>query len=191
MARSGLCLRSPVCSPSASRRSSVSRPKRVLRRSVPCGHGSSGSRGTPPRSDSWRRVACRSAPTCARRFATSPRTSSPSSRRALPGLLAEVGALSASTRINGVLRSGILHAADSARVQRFMSKHGMRLGAARFVAGETLDECIATLRRLTDAGSPREHDLARRGREERVGGGGGRRELRGDPRAHRGGDSFR
>jgi len=33
-----------------------------------------------------------------------------------------------------------------------MSKHGMRLGAARFVAGETLDECIATLGRLTAQG---------------------------------------
>jgi proline dehydrogenase len=28
----------------------------------------------------------------------------------------------------------------------------MRLGAARFVAGETLDECVAVLRRLNDAG---------------------------------------
>jgi proline dehydrogenase len=28
----------------------------------------------------------------------------------------------------------------------------MRLGAARFVAGETLDECVAALRRLNDAG---------------------------------------
>jgi proline dehydrogenase len=60
--------------------------------------------------------------------------------------------VSVSTRVNGVMRSGILHAADSARVQRFMSTHGMRLGAARFVAGETLDACIETLRRLTAQG---------------------------------------
>jgi proline dehydrogenase len=33
-----------------------------------------------------------------------------------------------------------------------VGKHGMRLGAARFVAGETLDECIAVLRRLNDQG---------------------------------------
>ncbi len=33
-----------------------------------------------------------------------------------------------------------------------MRRYGMRLGAARFVAGETLDECIATLRRLTGLG---------------------------------------
>ena len=60
--------------------------------------------------------------------------------------------MSVSTRVNGVMRSGILHAADSSRVQRFMSKHGMRLGASRFVAGETLDACIETLRRLTAQG---------------------------------------
>jgi proline dehydrogenase len=37
-------------------------------------------------------------------------------------------------------------------VRSFVDKHGMRLGAARFVAGETLDECIAVLRRLNDQG---------------------------------------
>lgn len=55
-------------------------------------------------------------------------------------------------RANAVLRSGILHAADSARVQRFMRRYGMRLGAGRFVAGETLDECVGVLRRLADRG---------------------------------------
>src|SRR6185436_6023200 len=34
----------------------------------------------------------------------------------------------------------------------FVGKHGMRLGAARFVAGETLDECVIVLRRLNDQG---------------------------------------
>ena len=33
-----------------------------------------------------------------------------------------------------------------------MSRYGMRLGAARFVAGETLDECVVVLRRLADQG---------------------------------------
>ncbi|MFL5953435.1 MAG: proline dehydrogenase family protein [Gaiellaceae bacterium] len=33
-----------------------------------------------------------------------------------------------------------------------MRRHGMRLGAARFVAGETLDECVAVLRRLNGQG---------------------------------------
>jgi proline dehydrogenase len=37
-------------------------------------------------------------------------------------------------------------------VQRLVRKHGMRLGAGRFVAGETLDECVAVLRRLNDQG---------------------------------------
>jgi proline dehydrogenase len=46
----------------------------------------------------------------------------------------------------------ILHAAESARLQHVVQKHGRRVGAARFVAGETLDECVAVLRRLNDAG---------------------------------------
>jgi proline dehydrogenase len=37
-------------------------------------------------------------------------------------------------------------------VQRLVRRHGMRFGAGRFVAGETLDECIAVLRRLNDQG---------------------------------------
>ena len=37
-------------------------------------------------------------------------------------------------------------------MQSFVRKHGMRLGAARFVAGETLDECVAVLRRLNEQG---------------------------------------
>ena len=55
-------------------------------------------------------------------------------------------------RTNAVLRAGILRAADDRHVQGFMSRYGMRLGAARFVAGEDLDECVAVLRRLADQG---------------------------------------
>jgi proline dehydrogenase len=54
--------------------------------------------------------------------------------------------------VNATLRKGILAAADSKRVQGFVRRHGMRLGASRFVAGETLDECLAVLRRLNDQG---------------------------------------
>jgi proline dehydrogenase len=50
------------------------------------------------------------------------------------------------------LRRGILAAADSRRVQRVVRRHGMRLGAARFVAGETLDECVSVLRQLNEQG---------------------------------------
>ena len=49
-------------------------------------------------------------------------------------------------------RAAILHAAESARLQRLMQGHGMRVGAARFVAGETLDECVVVMRRLNEAG---------------------------------------
>jgi proline dehydrogenase len=54
--------------------------------------------------------------------------------------------------LNSTLRKGILAAADSPRVQRGVRRHGMRLGASRFVAGETLDECVAVLRRLNGQG---------------------------------------
>lgn len=56
------------------------------------------------------------------------------------------------TTISSLPRAAILHAADSSRLQRLVQKHGKRVGAARFVAGETLDECVAVLRRLNDAG---------------------------------------
>ena len=60
--------------------------------------------------------------------------------------------MSVSAKSNAVLRSVILRAADDRHVRRFMSRYGMRLGAARFVAGETLDECVVVLRRLADQG---------------------------------------
>jgi proline dehydrogenase len=64
--------------------------------------------------------------------------------------------MAAVTQLNGVvnagLRRGILAAADSPRVQHLVRRHGMRLGAGRFVAGETLDECITVLRRLNGQG---------------------------------------
>lgn len=54
--------------------------------------------------------------------------------------------------VDHAMRSAILAAADSPRVRRFVSKHGMRLGAGRFVAGETLDECMPVLRSLGERG---------------------------------------
>jgi proline dehydrogenase len=51
-----------------------------------------------------------------------------------------------------MLRRLIFAAADDRHVRRFVAAHGMRLGAARFVAGETLDECVAVLRRLNEQG---------------------------------------
>src|SRR5689334_21336154 len=49
------------------------------------------------------------------------------------------------------LRSLILAAADSPRLQRFVQRYGFKLGAARFVAGEIL---------LTDAPAPRIYTLS-------------------------------
>jgi proline dehydrogenase len=54
--------------------------------------------------------------------------------------------------LNASLRRGILAAADSGRVQELVRRHGMRFGAGRFVAGETLDECLVVLKRLNDQG---------------------------------------
>lgn len=46
----------------------------------------------------------------------------------------------------------ILSLASSPGLHRFVRRYGMRLGAARFVAGETLDESMRVLRRLNEAG---------------------------------------
>jgi proline dehydrogenase len=54
--------------------------------------------------------------------------------------------------IEAALRRSILAAAGSDTLQRFVGKHGMRLGAARFVAGETLDDSVAVHRRLNERG---------------------------------------
>ena len=51
-----------------------------------------------------------------------------------------------------MLRRPILAAADSPRVRRLVRRYGMRLGAARFVAGETLDDAVPVLRRLNERG---------------------------------------
>lgn len=60
--------------------------------------------------------------------------------------------MSVTARVNAILRTGILRAADDRHVRSFMGRYGMRLGAARFVAGETLDECVVVLRRLAEQG---------------------------------------
>jgi len=56
------------------------------------------------------------------------------------------------TTVSGLPRAAVLRAADSPLLQSLVQRYGMRLGAARFVAGETLDECVAVLRRLNEAG---------------------------------------
>jgi proline dehydrogenase len=56
------------------------------------------------------------------------------------------------TSLNPVFRKGILMATNSRVVARGVRRYGMRLGASRFVAGETLDECVVTLRILNEKG---------------------------------------
>jgi proline dehydrogenase len=60
--------------------------------------------------------------------------------------------VAAGTAVDAALRKAIFAAADSPSVQRLVRRHGMRLGAARFVAGETLDDAVAVLRRLNEQG---------------------------------------
>jgi proline dehydrogenase len=54
--------------------------------------------------------------------------------------------------LSSLARVAILRAADSRVLRRVVRRYGMRLGGARFVAGETLDECVRVLRRLEEAG---------------------------------------
>jgi proline dehydrogenase len=54
--------------------------------------------------------------------------------------------------LNSLFRRGILAATQNRWVFRLVRRHGMRLGAARFVAGETLDECVRVLRSLNEKG---------------------------------------
>jgi proline dehydrogenase len=54
--------------------------------------------------------------------------------------------------VNGALRKAILASSGNARVRGLAAKHGLRLGASRFVAGEDLDTCVAVLRRLNEQG---------------------------------------
>ena len=51
-----------------------------------------------------------------------------------------------------VLRRAILAAADSPRLGRFVQRYGFRLGASRFVAGESLDSAVRILRGLNEKG---------------------------------------
>lgn len=53
---------------------------------------------------------------------------------------------------NAVARKAILTAADNPQVRRLVSRHGMRLGGSRFVAGETMEDAVRVLRGLNEQG---------------------------------------
>jgi len=50
------------------------------------------------------------------------------------------------------MRKAILGAAESPTLRRLVRRHGMRLGAGRFVAGESLDQAVGVHRRLNGQG---------------------------------------
>jgi proline dehydrogenase len=54
--------------------------------------------------------------------------------------------------LNPLFRSGILAATGNPLVSRVVQRYGMRLGASRFVAGETFDAAIPVLRGLNQKG---------------------------------------
>jgi proline dehydrogenase len=54
--------------------------------------------------------------------------------------------------VNPIFRKGILTATHNPLVARNVRAHGMRLGAARFVAGESIDEAVPVLRGLNEKG---------------------------------------
>jgi proline dehydrogenase len=56
------------------------------------------------------------------------------------------------TAVDDALRKAILAAAGNEPLERLAGRYGMQLGASRFVAGQTLDECVAVLRRLNAQG---------------------------------------
>ena len=58
----------------------------------------------------------------------------------------------AAAELTPMLRRAILAAAGDRHVRRFVGRHGMRLGAARFVAGESLDDCVRVLCELNERG---------------------------------------
>ncbi|MDP9017808.1 MAG: proline dehydrogenase family protein [Candidatus Eremiobacteraeota bacterium] len=56
------------------------------------------------------------------------------------------------TLLDRPLRYGILAAADNAYIRKLVMRHGMRLGAARFVAGETTQEFLTATKRANERG---------------------------------------
>jgi proline dehydrogenase len=60
--------------------------------------------------------------------------------------------MSVGLRVNAVFRKVILAATNNSLVARLVRRYGMRLGAARFVAGETLDQAIPVLKGLNAKG---------------------------------------
>ncbi|HVB13979.1 MAG TPA: proline dehydrogenase family protein [Candidatus Dormibacteraeota bacterium] len=54
--------------------------------------------------------------------------------------------------MNGMARTTILAVAHNRATKAFMGRYGMRLGASRFVAGETLDQCVQVIRGLNQQG---------------------------------------
>ncbi len=56
------------------------------------------------------------------------------------------------TSVHAMMRQSILTLSRHPRIVRWVRQYGIRLGARRFIAGETLDDCVRVLRRLNETG---------------------------------------
>ena len=54
--------------------------------------------------------------------------------------------------MEGILRNCLLFLSNNKWLKEMAKKYGLRFGAGRFVAGQTLDEAIATIKRLNEQG---------------------------------------
>jgi proline dehydrogenase len=67
-----------------------------------------------------------------------------------------------------IQRKVLLAGANSPRLASLVSRYGMRLGAGRFVAGETLDDCVRALREINEKGMRANTTLLGEGVRDRV-----------------------
>ena len=87
--------------------------------------------------------------------------------------------------LNPMFRAGILAVTSNPMVSRAVRRYGMRLGASRFVAGETFAEAIPVLRSLNQSGLRTNTTLLGEGVKDSVDDASRRRRVQGGPRPHR------
>lgn len=85
-------------------------------------------------------------------MATTPTANAPVSAETDAAPLPDESAGSLSHRLNPLFRRAILAATHNRPIRWFVRRYGMRLGAARFISGETLDQAIVQLRALNARG---------------------------------------
>ncbi len=90
--------------------------------------------------------------------------------------------MSVGLNLNTLFRKGILLAVGNPAVASVVDKYGMQLGAARFVAGENIDEAVVNLKRLEAQGFKTNTTLLGEGIADEDRGAGSRRRVHLRPR---------